>query len=51
MSTVKGYIIKKEKRGKDILFDGIIYTNYDMVESILNRLSDEWYIEEIKAND
>lgn len=51
MSTVKGFIIKKEKRGRDILYDGVIYTNYDMVEAILHRLSDDWYIEEIEAND
>ena len=42
----KGYIIKKYKRDRSILYDGIIYKNYDIANAILNRLSEEWEIEE-----
>jgi len=52
MSTTKGYIIKKDKgNGRYILFDGVIYTNYDMANAILHRLSDEWDIYEVKSDD
>jgi hypothetical protein len=47
----KGYIIKKEKRGRDILFDGNIYKDYDIANSILHRLSDEWFIDEVEFNE
>jgi hypothetical protein len=47
----KGYIIKKYKRDRSILYDGIIYKNYDIANAILNRLSEEWEIEEVDIYD
>ena len=43
-----GYIIKKEKRGREILYNGKIYSTEEEAEEVLLRLSDEeWYIEEV----
>lgn len=47
----KGYVIKKYKRDRSILFDGIIYKDYEVANAILHRLSDEWDIEEVEVFD
>lgn len=47
----KGYVIKKYKRDRSILYDGIIYKNKDIANAILNRLSEEWDIEEVEIYD
>lgn len=47
----KGYVIKKYKGDKAIFFNGIIYRDYDMANAILNRLSEEWDIEEVEIYD
>lgn len=47
----KGCVIKKYKRDRSILYDGIIYKNKDIANAILNRLSEEWDIEEVEIYD